>query len=255
MPSMPGVIDQLLPGGAARAGHEVENALGEDLVAQLGELRSHERRVRGWLEDDRVARDERRARGAAGEREREVERRDDGEDAEWAQHAVVVLVGPQRLHRLEVAVVLRELVAVVLDEVRCFDDVPQALEPVLADLVDHQRREVVLLGADGVAQLLQEAHPLLPGGRGPAGRGRLRRSNRLLDVLWASLLELAEQDPGVDRAAIVELFARRDRFAADVHRVGLPECALHAFDRCVELDVQVRVSRHRRVGNPLLRCH
>ena len=87
------VVDELLAGGAAAAGDEVEDAgrnarLGHHFVQRVAEQRRRRRR----LEDDGVAGDQRAARRSGGEREREIERRDHRPDAVGPQHAGVLFV-------------------------------------------------------------------------------------------------------------------------------------------------------------------
>ena len=111
-------------------------------------MRSHQRRIARRLEHDGVSSGKRAASRARREREREIEGRDDRPYAVGPQHADVVLARPQRSHLLDESVVLLDLIAVVGHEVGAFFDVAHALEPVLADLVTHQRREVVAVSAN-----------------------------------------------------------------------------------------------------------
>ena len=104
------VVDELLAGGPAAAGDEVEDAgrnsrRGHHLVQRVAEQRRGRRR----LEHDGVAGDQRAAGRTGGEREREVERRDHRPDAVRPQHAGVLFVGTEAAQSGAEAVVLLDL--------------------------------------------------------------------------------------------------------------------------------------------------
>jgi hypothetical protein len=251
------VVDQLLARGAAAAGDEVEDAGGNPgLVHHLHQFVAEERRHRRRLEDDGVAGDERAARRPRGEREREVERRDDRPDAVRPHDARILFARPQCAELPGESVMLGELIAVVLDEIRRLLDVADAFEPVLAGFVSHQRRQLPAVIANPVRDFLQERDAVLPRAGAPRGEGVFRRLDRVADVLPAAALKPAEQDARVDRAAIVELGGGADVASADDHRIAPAERAFDAFDRRVQLAVQILhpIRSHRRVRDLLFRA-
>ena len=151
MPSMPSLSMSSWPDGRSRPGDEVEHARRQaGFDDHLGEHRAHQRRIARRLEHDRISRGKRAARRSRRERERKIERRDDGPHAVRPQHADVVFAGPERPHLFDESVVLLDLIAVVGHEIGAFFDIAHAFEPVLADLVTHQRREVVPVGANRI---------------------------------------------------------------------------------------------------------
>src|SRR6185436_18574776 len=76
------VLDEFLAGFASCAGHIVENADRlSGAMENLVESKSGESRITRWFENNRVAPYQGRSAHARGEGEREVERRDDREDA------------------------------------------------------------------------------------------------------------------------------------------------------------------------------
>ena len=85
-----GMAGQRVPGRGPRPGHEVHYAVGQAGVAERFEQQpATERGVAGDLEHDGVAGGQRRADRPAGQREREVERRDHGPDAVGLQARAV----------------------------------------------------------------------------------------------------------------------------------------------------------------------
>ena len=170
------------------------------------ELVAEERRDRRRLEHDGVAGDQRAAGRSGRERERKVERRDDRPDAVRPQHADVLFAGPERADSAREAVVLLDLVAVVRDQIGRLLDVADALEPVLARLVSHERRELPAVGANRcrrrvVSSATRSRHGLAL----HAGNAARRRRDRVCDVFARAALERAEQDARVDGASVVEL--------------------------------------------------
>ena len=247
-----GVLDQLLAGGAAAAGDEVEDA-GRDARFRhhFVQLVAEERRGRRRLEHDGVAGDERAARGSRRQRQREVERRDHRPDAVRPQDAGVFFVGPERAERRGEAGMLLDLVAVVLNQIGRFLDVADAFETVLAGFVAHQRRQLPPPRPDAVGDFLEQRHALGPRPRAPGGKRRLRGGDRLARLLAAGLLKRAEQDPRVDGAAVLELAAGPNLAAADHQRITPAERRPHALDRAIQLamDIFHPIARHRRVGD------
>ena len=177
-------------------------------TTMLVELRAEERRVAGGLEDDGVP-GRQRATGRAGrERDRKIERRNDGPDAVRPQHADVLFAGAQRSHLLDEAFVLLDLIAVVRHQIGAFFDVADAFESVLADLVAHQRRQLVAVIANRVGDLSHVRRAAAATAEPPtSGYARPRRGDRRLHMFPRALLKSSEQDARVDGAAIVELLS------------------------------------------------
>ena len=146
-PATRGIAHQLLADRGAGAVHVVEDAGGHARVADaVGEEPARPRRVGGALEDDGVAGHERRGGGAGRERDREIERRDDGPHAVGPHHALVARDEDVRrvVRQVElVALVRLEVVRVDLEEVHAFLRLAERLEAVLADLEHEGRRDVV----------------------------------------------------------------------------------------------------------------
>ena len=246
------VVDELLSDGRARAGDEVEHAGRQaGLDHHLGELCAEQRRIARRLEDDGVSRGERAAGGSCRERERKIERRDDGPHAIRPQHADVVFAGPERTHFFDESVVLLDLIAVVGHQIGAFFDVADAFEPVLADLVAHQRGELVAVVANRIGDAAHVREPVLPRERGPCGIRRARRGDRRLHVLAIAFLKRAEGDARVDGAAIVELRIRLEVLAVDVEKMLAPERLWRGGDGGVQLAMKLfeRVASKRRVGD------
>src|SRR5262249_9662988 len=148
-----------------------------------------------------------------------------------------------------------DLVEVVLDQVRRLFDVADALEPVLACLVPHQRGEFPSVFANLVGDRLQHCHAVLPAARAPRRKRRFRRRDGVADFLAAAALKFAEKDARVDRAAILEFAGSLHLAGVDDHRIALAEGRLDALDGAVELAMEVLhpIGGHRGVCD-LLRC-
>jgi hypothetical protein len=234
------VIDQLLPGASAAAGDEVEHAgrnarFCRDLVKPVAEERS-----RGsWFEDDRVARHQRPARRSCGQSKWKIERRDDGPHAVGAHHARVLFVRSKSAESRAEAVMLLDLVAVIFDEIRRLFNIAHTFQPVLAGLVTHERGQLPTMSAYSVGDFLEQHHAFAPWSAAPAWECRSGGGDRPLNVLATSLLELAQQDPRVDRTSVVELTGRFDRLPSDHHRIALAKTCPDLFDRVVQLAVQI----------------
>ena len=141
MPSMPSLSISSWPAVLPPPVTKLKTPSGRPASLHISySFRPIQRRGARRLEHDGVAGDERAAGGTGREREREVERRDDGPDAVRPQHAGVSLVGAERAHLLFEAVVRLDLVAVVRHQVRRLFDVADAFEAVLAGLVAHDAR-------------------------------------------------------------------------------------------------------------------
>ncbi len=144
-----------------------------------------------------VAGDERRAERARRQRHREVERRDDGPDAVGAHDVARCFAFDEAAHGHGEPVVRLHLVAVVADEVGRLLDVAERLEPVLADLHRHQRRELAAVLGDLVGGPLEDRDPLLPRRRRPRGRGFARRAHRVVHVVVGRVREPADEQVAI----------------------------------------------------------
>ena len=127
---------------------------------------------------------------------------------------VVVSLAVSRSIIAAEAVVVLDLLAVVADEVGGLLDVAECLEPVLADLHAHQRRQLVGPLTDQVGRGSQHGDPLLPGGGGPPWCGGGRGSHGILEVSGRGLVHAA-QHCLVGRAHDVERGAAGSRLSAD----------------------------------------
>ena len=164
MPSTPSFSCSSAPTVSPGPDDHVEDAGRQARVVEdLGEVDAGQRRVARRLVDHGVAGDQRAARRTARQRHREVERADHGPDAVRLEH------GPgvdgcvaEVAHRPIEAVVLLHHVAAPADQVGRLLDVAERLEPVLADLDRHERRELHLALADEVGGPSQQRHALLP---------------------------------------------------------------------------------------------
>ena len=237
------------------ADHDVER-LGRDATVEQaahdGQRRADALRRR--LDHDGVAGRQRRARRPAGERGREVERRDDRPHAVGAQHVGRGLGRVQPAHGLLEAVVVDELVGVVADQVGGLLDVAERLEPVLAHLDRQEGRDHVAPLGDQVGAGLEEADAVPPRRVGPGRGERLGDADGLGDVGGGSLDEPADQDVGVDGRALHDLGARQALVPGDDRAVALAEERLElgqpGVEGCVHL---VALGRHRCVGHS--ECH
>ena len=164
--------------------------------------------------------------GPARQRHREVERADHGPHAVRPQHVVVVAGGAEAAHRDAEAVVLLHLVAVPADQLGGLLDVAERLEPALADLVGHQRREVEDPLLHDVGDVAQDPHALLPAHPVPLELERLRGRDGVVDVLGGGLRELPISDVLVDRRRLVVGLVAPALLAVDDDRVGLAELGL-----------------------------
>jgi hypothetical protein len=146
---------------------------------------------------------------------------------------------------------LLDLVAVVFDEIRRLFDVAHTFKSVFAGLVAHQGGQLPTMSAYSVGNSLEQHHAFTPRSAAPTRECRSGGGNRPLNVLPTSLLELAQQDPRVDRTSVVELTCRFDRLSSDHHRIALAKACPNLFDRMVQLAVQILhpLRAHRGVGN------
>ena len=130
--------------GAARPGDEVKYARRQAGVAErFVKTNAGVGRVAGRLENDGVT-GHQRARGHAGaQREREVERGDDGPHAVGFEHAACVL-GAGAAHRQFIAAVFFHLLAVIENQVNGFGDFGDGFETILANFQCEDCSEIEL---------------------------------------------------------------------------------------------------------------
>ena len=157
------------------------------------------------LVDDGVARDERAARRAAAQREREVEGADDRPDAVRLEHGAGVHGWVAEVaHGVIEAVVLLDHVARPADQVGRLLDVAECLEAVLANLDGKQRGEHHLPLADDVGHAAQDRDALAATAcRTMRERRCARGRDGVLHVLPRALGERTDEC-AVDRRALLE---------------------------------------------------
>ena len=195
------------------------------MSASSASLTPHSGASRRGLVDDRVAGHERAPGGTSGERHGEVEWADHSPDAVRLQHRPSVDGRIAKVaHGVVEAVVLLQLIAVVADQVGGLLHVAQRLEPVLAHLDRHQRRELHLPLADQIRHAAHDRDALQPGRSCPAGRRGSSCRDRVAHVLASALCELAHER-AIDRRELLEVGLRRPPLTVDELPVRLPELA------------------------------
>src|SRR5690606_35338201 len=199
------------------------------------------------LEHRRVAGNDGGHRHATHDRAREVPRRNDRTDTERDVTHLVVFTGHLR-YRCTIGEA-QHFAAVVLGEIDQFRDVAIGFRPVLADFVDHPRRELELAFADLRGHAEQACRTVarvrvLPG---------LERTIRCLDclprVLVRALDDAADDDRAIERAAHFDDRAVADFPAIDDHRPGAAELAAHLRECLLH---RLAVFRLRAVGERLV---
>ncbi len=218
-----GAVDQRLAEGASRPGNEVDHPIGESGVAEaIDQQARNPGRIGGGLDNDRVAGHEGRARRAASEGKREVERADDEPDAVGAQHGNVgrIVVG-QRVFAegLDVAVVGFHLVAGVINQVGGLLHVANGLHPVFAHFQRHSGAQAKQPFFDESGRFAQQGDPLLPGSAAPHREGLARSGQCLAGVLRVAFLHQGQHHVGIDRGTVLELFIRKNIPAIDEHGI------------------------------------
>ena len=207
---------QAIAGRNAVPGHDLEDALREDLLRQLDEAQHRQRRLLGRLDDLDVAGGERRAHLPDHHEERVVPRRYPGDDAERlaADHRGVALDVLGGGLALEVPRRAGEEAKVVGHQARLVDGDP----PGLADVPRLEAGELLGVLVDHVGEPEQELHPVLrrllaPGLPRPLGRG-----DRAVDVLLPGPRHLGD-DLARRRIQHLHRLAREgvDELAVDEH--------------------------------------
>ncbi len=227
-----GVLDELRADGRPRSRHVLKRAswnsrLPEDLVEPEGD----ERRVTRGLQDRCVAGDQRADGHPRCNREREVERRDDGPDAERFEDGLRALVRVVAAHVPLEAVVRDELLRVPPHEVRGLVDIRDRLVSVFPVLERHQRGEVELPRGHDVRAPEHDLRPLHGARRAPLREPGLRGRHGLSRVRACALLEQPEVKGSVRRGDVPEGPAfRPSRLAVDVVWVLLSKLRLYLPD-------------------------
>jgi len=152
--------------------------------------------------------------------------------------------------------VLLHLVGVPPQQIRGLLHVTERLQPVLADLHRHQRRQLVALVGHDVGGLADDRDPLLPGAVGPFVERLLGGGDGVAGVLARAARELTDKG-AVDRRMRGLVPRALARLAVDEQRMLLAQPRPGDLDALVVALVEVLVvGRHRRVGDaePFL-CH
>ena len=212
-----GVGDQLGADGRAGPGQHVEDAGREaGLGEALGDVETGARCLVAELEDDRVAVDEGGCELPHRDRDREVPRRDEADDAERPAHRVE----PLERHRRGVDLADRapRLACGEAQDRRGARRLHSRLPERLAHLRRHVLRDPLGARVDRVRGLREVRGPRRRGEARPAGERGRSRGHRLARVVRARGLERARdlrRPPGV--ALLVRLVGcRRPPRAADV---------------------------------------
>ena len=151
---------------------------------------------------------------------------------------------------------LLHLVAVPADQLGGLLHVAERLEPALADLVGHQRAEVVDAVLHDVGDVAQDADALLPPHAVPLELERLSGRHGVVDVLRRGLAEPADHDVGIDRRGLLVLLVAPAFLAVDDDRVVLAELGPGPLGGGVVGGLQfLVVGRHRGVRDPELLSH
>ena len=203
-----------VPHLAAEPVHEVDDAVGHaGLDEQLDEaLREHRRVVRG-LEDDGVPAHERRHDLPRGDRDGEVPRRDDADDADGLPNAHLELVG--QLGGRRVAEQATAFAGHVVAHVDRFLDVAACLGEHLPHLARHEVRELVLRLGDERAEAEEDLAALRRRYEPPARVRLLRGVDGAIDVVRRRPWERPDQVTVGGAAALERLAAGVDPLAAD----------------------------------------
>jgi hypothetical protein len=239
------------------ADDEMEGSRRDPAVAvALVELVAQQRALVRRLQHDRVAGDERAARGTARQRHREVERADHGPHAVGTQHVVVVPGGAEPAHRRPEPLVLLHLVAVPTDQLGGLLYVAEGFEAVLPDLIGHERGEVEDPLLHDVGDVAQDANALLPAHAVPLELEGLGRHDGVVHVLGRGLREAADDDVGVDRRGLLVLLVAPALLAVDDDGVVLAELGPGPLRGGVVGGLELLVvGRHRCVGDAELLGH
>ena len=187
-----GMPDEPLADRSAAAVDDVDDAGGHaGLVEELDEALAERGRVGRGLEDDGVPGDERRGDLPGRDRDREVPRRDDADDADRHAHRHLELVLELRRRRL--AEQAPALAAHVEAHVDRFLDVAAGLGLHLPHLVRHEVGELGLVVGDELREAEEDLAALRRRNEAPVLVRRLRGRDGAVDVLRAGAREDADR--------------------------------------------------------------
>ena len=198
----------------AVAGEDVDDAGGENSVAQFAEPQARQRRLLRTLDHDGIAGGERRRRLLGAEPERMVERIDLGDDAERL---------PAR--EIEMTIALRERLALdfgdqpgaIAQPIRGPDHVAAHADDGVARIDGVEQRQFIGVFFDAIGQQLEAARALLDRHARPFLESRLRRLDRRIDIRLARGRNVGEflHVRRIDRGEGLAV-GRRNPSAADI---------------------------------------
>ena len=251
-----------------RSRTEVDHAVRHArLFQKLDEFCGDSGRVAGWLQDDRVARDDRSQRHARHDGRRKIPRRNHRADAQWNVKQAIAL--PGRLHwqfRFREA---QRLAAVVLAEIDGFGDVAISFRPVLADFENHPRGKLKLALAQQVADAEQQASALLDRSAAPSLKCPERGVHRGLNVFLPCFLVESDNLRGFRRIQRPDLIRGLDALSTNDQVIFAPQLGAHFLNRSAHLagifwvaEINQRLVRERpfmqadlRASGGFNRCH
>ena len=217
----------------AKAVHDIENALGQQVADQLHQNHDRGRRLLGWFEDDAVARRQRGRKLPNRHQDREIPGNDLTDHAErlmeMISDRVVVDLGERPFLRPDRAGEITEMV----DRERQIGG--HRLADRLAIVPGFGRRQHLEIRLHAVGDFVENHRPLSWAGPAPGILRSVRRVERGLDVGRVRARNLANRLAG-DRRDVVEISAgvRRAPFASDVILIPLGERRLQSD---VEVDL------------------
>jgi hypothetical protein len=225
------VLHHRLTDRPTAASDEVDNAVRDSHLGQhLEELVGHEwGRARG-LDDRRVAGNQ----GASGhpneDREREVKRRDDADDAVGLQIAGAVLARRRLSGRRRISLVALDIEAIVLKEVDRLVDLRERLRPVFPVLEGHRRGDLVLPVADALGRPAKDLDAFLPIGGRPILVRHVGGCNGIVDGVGVAGGKLTDQPVVVPRVRDGERLRSFHGMAVDPQGVTLTEVSANGLD-------------------------
>ncbi len=183
------MLDDPLAHGPAGPVDDVQHALRDSrFERQLPQLDRGERRELGRLEDDRVPGGEGRPDLPARDREREVPRRDEPDDAERLAEGDVDAARDGDLGAEQPFGRAR----VVVEDVDDAPHLPPCVGDRLADVSRFELRELLDLALDCARESPKKLGPVARGNVSPAGEGGLRARDCLVRLFDSCARELGE---------------------------------------------------------------
>ena len=227
------MLDERIADRRAAARQEVQDPVRHPrLVARLQEHRRDAGRVRGGLENDRVAGDERGGRHSRQDREREVPRGNHDGDAEGDVLELVSLAGKGR-QGLWLGQPLH-LAGVELAEVDRLGRVPVGLGPGLGLFEHHHRGELVLAAPEDRGDAEHERRALAGGHPAPRRESFRGGVDGAAGVREGALGEAADDLAEVARVDRLEVLGRRGALSPDPVPAPQGEAFLDLRQRCAE---------------------